>query len=121
MPYTTREHYHATVISIKGQFLGSIEQANWRQTIKTLIEEGQRQIVVDLSETDLMDSSGIGLLIGAAARIRAADGDVRLAGLDARVRNLFVMTRLLGPVFVSYDTVDEATQSFSDSDADAPA
>lgn len=117
MSYTTRERYHAHVIKIKGHFLGSLEQANWRRTINTLIADGNTNIVVDLSGTDLMDSSGIGLLIDAAARVREADGDVLLAGLHTRIRNLFVMTRLLGPVFTSYETVGEAVQTFVDSSA----
>jgi anti-anti-sigma factor len=66
-----------------------------------------------------MDSSGIGVLIAETEAFRAEGGDVRLAEVGARVRNLFLMTRLLGEVFTLYSTVDEAVQSYSSSPASA--
>ncbi|NBW94596.1 MAG: anti-sigma factor antagonist [Bacteroidetes bacterium] len=58
-----------------------------------------------------MDSSGIGTLIGAFTSMKKVDGDVKLAGMKERIKNLFLLTRLLGPVFEEYDTVDEAIAS----------
>jgi anti-sigma B factor antagonist len=118
MPFSINEHYHATVISLKGRFLGSIEREAFKGAIDTLKEAGKTDVVIDLSDTTFMDSTGIGLLIGALTTMRRAGGDVRLAGMHERIKNLFLMTRLLGSAFTSYDTVEGAAESFGPSAAD---
>ncbi len=112
MKIQTTEHYHATVVSIHGRFLGSIEGPTFKQTITDLKDAGKTSLVVDLSPTDFMDSTAIGALIGSLTTLRKAGGDIRLAGMEKRIKNLFLLTRLLGPVFVDYETVAEAVASY---------
>ena len=119
MKFKISDHYHATVISLKGKFLGSVDGDAFRDAINKLKEEGKTKLVIDLSETDMIDSTGIGTLIAALTSMRNAGGDVKIACLKKRIKNLFLMTRLLGPVFDDYDTVDEAVTSFKESTASA--
>ncbi len=119
MKFKTSDHYHATVISLKGKFLGSVDGDTFREAISALKEEGKTRLVIDLSDTDMIDSTGIGTLIGALTSMRNAGGDVRIACLKKRIKNLFLMTRLLGPVFDDYDTVEEAVDSFKESETSA--
>ncbi len=112
MPFSTSEKYQAVVISISGKFLGSIEGPAFKDKIEELKDAGKTRVVIDLSKADFMDSSGIGALIGALTSIKKADGDMKLAGMKDRIKNLFLLTRLLGPVFDDYDTIEEAAQSF---------
>lgn len=108
------ERYHATVIEITGKFLGSVDGPKFREILDELKEEGKTQVVIDLGQTEFMDSSGVGVLISGLTTMRKAGGDMRLANLKKRIRNLFVMTHLLGPVFENYESVEEAAQSFED-------
>lgn len=112
MPFSTREAYQAVVIQISGKFLGSIEGPAFKETIDGLKESGKTRVIVDLSKADFMDSSAIGALIGAHASITNAGGDMKLAGMKDRIKNIFLLTRLLGPVFKDFDSVEEAAQSF---------
>ena len=114
MPFSVRENYNAAVIEITGKFLGSLEGAALKQTVTELKDAGKKRVVVDLSNTEMMDSSGIGTLIAALTTMRNGGGDIYLAGVEKRMRNLFLMTRLLGNVFEDYDTVDEAIAAFED-------
>ncbi|MDA0683667.1 MAG: STAS domain-containing protein [Bacteroidetes bacterium] len=111
MPFSTSEQYQVVVISIKGKFLGSIEGPAFKDKIEELRDAGKTKIVIDLAKADFMDSSGIGALIGAFTTIKKVDGDVKLAGMKERIKNLFLLTRLLGPVFEDFDTVEEAAAS----------
>ncbi|NNE47403.1 MAG: STAS domain-containing protein [Rhodothermales bacterium] len=115
MKFKTSDHYYATVMEMKGKFLGSVDGDAFRDAIQTLKEQGKTKLVVDLSGTDMIDSTGIGALIGALTSMRNAGGDVRIACLKKRIKNLFLMTRLLGPVFDDYDTVEEAVASYKES------
>lgn len=112
MSFAIREHDHADVLVIEGRFLGSLERPVMGRTIDTLLATGRIRLVIDLSETVFMDSTGIGLLIHAAARLRAAGGDVRLASMQDRVRRLFITSRLLGEVFADYPATEDALASY---------
>jgi anti-sigma B factor antagonist len=113
MPFSTREQYHAVVVQITGRFLGSIEGPKFKDTLEELKEAGKTHLVIDLSKADFMDSSGIGILIGALTTMKKAGGDVKLAGMKDRIKNLFLLTRLLGPVFEDYDSVEEAADALA--------
>lgn len=113
MPFSTSEKYEAIVVSISGKFLGSIEGPDFKEKLEDFKDAGKTNIIVDLSKADFMDSSGIGALIGALTTMKKAGGDVKLAGMKDRIKNLFLLTRLLGPVFDNYDSVEEAAKSFN--------
>jgi len=114
MSFNVQEYYYATVIEISGKFLGSLEGPKFKETLKDLKENGKTKIVIDLSKTDFMDSSGIGELIGGLTSMTKVGGDVRLASIEKRIKNLFLITRLLGPVFKDYETVDDALASYKE-------
>lgn len=113
MPFSTSEKYGAVVVSISGKFLGSIEGPDFKEKLEDFKDAGKTNVIVDLSKADFMDSSGIGTLIGALTTMKKAGGDVKLAGMKDRIKNLFLLTRLLGPVFDNYDSVEEAAKSFN--------
>ena len=116
MAFSTKQSYHAHIVSISGRFLGSVEKNPWNEMIAGL---GQGpNVVIDLAKADFMDSSGVGLLIATAKTIREQGGDVVLANLTQRIKNLFAMMNLLGDVFTNYDSVEAAQQHFNTS---APA
>ncbi len=116
MAFTVRELYKAVVVQITGKFLGSIEGQPLKDKIDELAEAGQKRIIIDLSNTEFMDSTGIGILIGSLTSVRRAGGDMKLAGMEKRIRNVFLMTRLLEGVFEDYETVQEAANSFAPSE-----
>lgn len=120
MPFSVNEEYHAVVVEIKGKFLGSVEGPAFKEALNELKEAGKTYVVVDLSKTDFMDSSGIGTLISGLTTMRKAGGDIRLAGMEKRIKSVFLITRLLGPVFDDYETVEEALASF-ETDPPAPS
>lgn len=112
MSINVQDRYQATVVEIKGKFLGSVDGPEFKEKLDELKQTGKTHIVVDLGQTDFMDSSGIGALISGLTSMRKAGGDVRLANMEKRIRNLFLITRLLGPVFDDYESVEKAAESF---------
>ncbi len=112
MSISVQDQYQASVVQIKGKFLGSVHGSELKDVLDQLKGAGKVNVVIDLGATDFMDSSGIGMLIGGLTTMRKVGGEVRLANLEKRIRNLFMMTRLLGPVFIAYDSVTAAAESF---------
>lgn len=120
MPFDHEERYDAIVLTITGRFLGSVDGPEFKDHVDELIDQNRTHVVVDLDQAEMMDSSGIGVLIAAHASLRRRGGALRLANLEAKIRPLFVMTNLLGTVFDSYPSVEAAAESFR-TDSPAPA
>jgi anti-sigma B factor antagonist len=67
-----------------------------RRALHELVDQGAAEVVVDLSQTTFIDSSGLGVLVGALRRLREADGPetIVLQGLQDPVRKVFEITGL---------------------------
>lgn len=114
MAYSILDKYIVPVIKINGKFFGSLEKDAFIETVEDLKARGTKSVVVDLSNTKLIDSTGIGVLIAGQAAVKEGGGAIRIAGLERRIRAIFMMTKLLGTVFEEYETVEAAVQSFRD-------
>ena len=64
-------------------------------------------LVVDLSQLDFLDSTGLGALIGAHKRASESDGSVRLVAKEGQILRLLRITGLLD-VFQVYPNIDAA-------------
>jgi anti-sigma B factor antagonist len=69
------------------------------------------RIVLDLSEVDFIDSSGLGAIVTELKKVRP-DGDIRLSGVRDRVKSLLELTRL-EQYFEIHVSEDAAVESFS--------
>jgi len=107
------EHSQTAEIRIAGKFLGALHGEAFNDLFNQVKAKKLTNVVINLSNTDMIDSTGIGLFISALTSLRRENGDIRLAGMHTRIKNVFLMTRLLGPVFKNYETLDEALESFT--------
>ena len=87
--------------------------AEFRSMLLSLIDQGNRQLVVDLNDVSFIDSSGLGALVSALKTLKRSSGagDVRLARVQAPVVSLLEIIRL-NRVFTSYVSVEQAVQSY---------
>jgi len=79
--------------------------------ISELCDAGRAQVVVDLADAVYMASAGLAALLTGVRRARLLKGDVRLAAMNARVREVFEMSGF-DQVFTIYGSVAEAVASF---------
>ncbi|MDZ4699577.1 MAG: STAS domain-containing protein [Rhodothermales bacterium] len=112
MNYSVEEKYNAVVITLKGNVMGGPDGAKLHDTLKELKEQDKKNVVVDLSKTKFMNSSGLGMLISAMTTMRNAGGDLRLANVADRIQSLLVITKLI-TVFKHYDNVEDAVSSYA--------
>lgn len=92
----------ATVLSTSGR-LNLTSAASLRAQLIDLIAAGSTTIVVDLSTTDAIDSSGIGALIAALKAARAAGGDLRITAPNEQIRSVLKLTNLSRVLLVQTD------------------
>lgn len=77
------------------------------EAIAGLLDGGLTRIVIDLSLTEFMDSSGLGALIGGLKSARQIGGDLRIAAPNEQVRTILKLTNL-DKVLSPRATVEEA-------------
>jgi anti-sigma B factor antagonist len=75
--------------------------------ITEVLDAGALELILDLDGVSFLDSSGLGVLIGANKRILAAGGSFKLVTGQETVLKVFRITRLVD-VFRIYDTRDGA-------------
>lgn len=73
---------------------------------------GERTLIIDLTEVSFLDSTALGVLVGAMKRQRERGGTMSIVTSGTRVRRLFEITGLTR-VFTVYDSVDEAVAAAS--------
>jgi anti-sigma B factor antagonist len=67
-----------------------------RDTVVQLISEGRTAIQFDCADLGFIDSTGLGVLIGARARCMAANGSVTLTGVKPALQRLLAVTGIEG-------------------------
>jgi anti-sigma B factor antagonist len=73
---------------------------------------GKTQFILDLSQVEFMDSSGMAALVSLLKRARQAGGNVVLVNPVApAARRILTLTRF-DQVFIIVDTVDKALEKF---------
>lgn len=78
-----------------------------KSAVVSAIEAGRTRIVVDLSETTFLDSTALGVLIGALKRLRSRDGVMTLVNRDPNIAKTFEITGL-DQIFTIADTREAA-------------
>jgi anti-sigma B factor antagonist len=96
-----------TVVAASGEIDVAAAPA-LRDRVTELISSGSTHLVIDLEDVDFIDSTGLGVLVGAVRRARTEGGDLRLVCTDSRLLRVFDVTGL-GEVFSIEASVEDAT------------
>lgn len=72
-----------------------------------LVAEEPNRIVVDLSGATFVDSTTLGVLLGAVKRLRTIGGELVIVCSDLNIRRILSIT-LLDRAFTIYDKLDDA-------------
>ncbi len=78
-----------------------------REVVAQSVAQGRPQIVLDLSGTTFMDSSGLGALVAGLKSARQGGGNLRIACLTPQVEMVLTLTNL-DRVLRPYPSVEDA-------------
>jgi len=99
------------VIEIKGNLLGGPDAERFREDLHNLIDEEKTNVIVNLGKVKFMNSSGLGIIIGALTTMKKAGGNLVICEADEKIENLLMITQLIS-VFQHYRTLKEAVQHY---------
>lgn len=99
------------ILDLEGGIRLGEENAYLHNTIRTLVADGEKKVLLNLAQVSKIDSSGMGELIAAFTTLQKNGGEVRLLNLTQSVEELMLMTKLL-TVFDTYENEADALKSF---------
>ncbi|MXX69094.1 MAG: STAS domain-containing protein [Gemmatimonadales bacterium] len=82
-----------TLVAVGGQ-LTINNRGEFKERVLARLADGDADFVIDFTEADYIDSSGLGVLVSLSKHIRDAGGRLTLAGLNEDLQRLFTLTRL---------------------------
>ena|SRR5687768_845039 len=104
---------NVAIISIDGDItLNKGGDVLLKDKVQSLIQQGTKNIVIDLSRVAYVDSAGLGQLVQAYATTKNKGGALKLVNVTKKLRDLLVVTKLL-TVFDTFDDEKSALSSFN--------
>ena len=97
------------ILDISGKIILGQGTMVVRNTIKDLLHNGAKNIVLNLAEVNYIDSSGVGELVSSFTAVAKEGGQLKLLNLTTKVREILAITRLL-TVFQVYDNEQAAVR-----------
>ena len=101
-----------TTVVLKGRIDAAVAP-DIEEQLLALISGGSRRLVTVFSEVTFISSAGLRTLVAALKRAKRENGDLRLAGMGTRVKEVFEITGL-STIFSIYANSQEAIESYSD-------
>ena len=100
------------LIDVTGKLVAGEYNGRLKDKVNSLIFDGRKNIVLNLSGVPYIDSTGLGELAAVHATVTKQGGRIVLINLTARVQDLLAICRLL-TVFDTFDSEAEALKSLA--------
>lgn len=90
---TLTEEGNQSIITLVGE-IDAYTVTDLKKTFGTVTKKAGQEVIVDLEHVTYMDSTGLGLFIGALKSAKENDSKLRLVNIQDRVYRLFQITGL---------------------------
>jgi anti-sigma B factor antagonist len=100
------------VLTPRGYLVGGDETDELQKLVQDLANEGNDCLIVNLAETEFINSWALGVLIGGHVNYSKRSARMKLSNVTDRIKNIFVITKLIS-VFEVYESEELALASFS--------
>ncbi len=99
------------ILRVKGKIIGN-SAVSLKNEIDLQVEEAGAQVILDLTEVPLLDSSALSAIVATLQKLRQTDGKMVLLNPQKSVMNVLKVTRL-HLVLEVYDDEDSAVKAFN--------
>jgi anti-sigma B factor antagonist len=112
MEITKRKVGDVAIFDLDGKLTIGRGDVVLRETLVDELENGGKQVVINLDAVTTIDSSGLGELIRSKVTATSHEAEVKLLNVNIKARKLLTMAQLVG-VFEMFDDEESAVASFS--------
>src|SRR4029078_11216107 len=100
------------VLDIKGKITLGEGDEQLKDKVNSLVNQGQRKMVLNLAGVPYLDSAGLGEVVRAYTTVSRQGGNLKLLNLTKRITDLLSITKCL-TVLQTFDSVPEASPGFA--------
>jgi anti-sigma B factor antagonist len=112
MEITKRKAGDVAIFDLSGKLTIGKGDVILRETLVDELENGGKQVLINLDAVTTIDSSGLGELIRSKVTATSHEAEVKLLHVNIKARKLLTMAQLVG-VFEMFDDEELAVASFS--------
>jgi len=105
----TREVDGRSVVAVGGE-IDVYTAPRLRDRISEVVADGSHDLLIDMEKVEFLDSTGLGVLVGALKKTRAHGGSLELVCNNDRLLKIFKITGL-AKVFTIHPSVEDALRS----------
>jgi anti-sigma B factor antagonist len=100
------------IVDVSGKVtLGDGGDVMLRDKMRSLIQQGEKKVLLNLGEVSYVDSAGLGEIVQSYATVTKNGGKLKLLNVTKRIKDLLSITKLL-TVFECHDSEADALKSF---------
>ncbi|MGQ9805526.1 MAG: STAS domain-containing protein [Chlorobiales bacterium] len=112
MTFGEKQLGSVTVIELNGDVLGGPDANELHNKLRNLLNEGKKNIVIDLAKVEYMNSSGLGMMTSMLSTVKSAGGNLVLANPAERIKSLLAITKL-NLLFKTFNDTDQAAAALN--------
>lgn len=102
---------NVTILDVSGNVTLNDGAEQVRDKVRSVLQQGQKNLLVNLARVSYMDSAGLGELVQAYSTVKKQGGKLKLVNPTKRLQDLLVITKL-ATVFDSFDDETAAVASY---------
>lgn len=114
MKIKIRKTESVAIIDLSGKLMGGPDADVFKETIRQLIQEGYKKVLVNLAHVPWVNSTGLGILIAGYTTLKREGGVLKLTHVTDRIESILMITKL-GTIFESFSDEEQALKSFDKS------
>jgi anti-sigma B factor antagonist len=100
-----KEKSKSFIVELKGE-VDLFTAPAFKEAVYEILDAGNNRIIIDLSGLEFMDSTGLGVLLGALRRLRTTGGSLALVCDRENIVKIFQLTGL-DQVFTIYEKIED--------------
>jgi anti-sigma B factor antagonist len=112
MSFDVESRSSNTVVIHMGEALDFRNADTFKDTFAEYVDDGQRNFILDFSETEVLDSTGLGAIFSLYREISPDDGQVAFADVSRPVQVVVQLTRTY-KVFRQFPSVEAAEEALT--------
>lgn len=94
-------------VALEGNLMNKQQVQGLLDELEFFFNEGIKKVIIDLSATQYMNSTGLSILINIFTQTRSKGGEVVLTNIPEKINKLLIITKL-NSIFNIEETVDDA-------------
>lgn len=110
MEVGTTSHKRCSVVTVSGR-VDSNTAPTFEEALKSVIEGGQRNVILELGDVEFMSSAGLRAMVSALKACKSGGGKLVVASPSNRVAEVMQLAGLTS-LFTVFDDVTTAVGSF---------